>query len=255
MKSYEEMTEAVLLRGKKERAALKKKHLTVVSAVVCLCLVATAVFAGMGAGTQAGNHDREPRLSVFTITASAEQQRQPMLKGERVPCYAVLRVHNIKGLQNKDLLEIRTNDREYAENIMGEYRGSAPNGPDWSTVIWSSENIMVSCMYSGSFWLTVDDYNQIQDVSIKTTEFGSAVMHGADFYDALKADGVGITWTPSQMWLEILEKDPERKLSGITDTISVSVEFKSGETEVLYIDISVDDDGRIFGTYRDVVVG
>lgn len=255
MKSYEEMTSAVLLRAGEERAAQKRKNRKIVVAAVCLVFVGLVVFAGSMISQPAGDGEtRNPRVSLFCLTASASEQRQQMLKGEKLPYNAVIRVRDIRGLSALEKVKLENEDRAYVRNMMMQYT-DASLGNCTSTIISScSDRVMMTTLFVGSFYLTVDDYSQIRDINITTTEIGSTVQTFTDFYDESLRDGIGIKWSLSESGLDMFENDPGMALSELTDTITVTVEFTDGTKEIAVIEITVDDDGQIYGTFKGVDV-
>jgi len=250
MKSYEEMTDAVLMRARAEKAAQKRRYRKIVAAAVCVCFAGLMVFAGAKAGGHHGGEEgRTPRVSVFCVTANAAEQPQQMLKGGTVPYNAVLRVRDITGLGDQEVLRLLSAEKEYANQIAGgdpEKHGKF----NWSVTSWKTDKTLVTTFFAGNFYLTVDDYKQVRDVSVTTTQTGSASLYGTDYYDASLPDGVGITWSLSGEGVDMIEKDPEMKLSQITDTVTVTVEFIDGVKEIVVIDITVDDAGQIYGTFQ-----
>ena len=250
MKSYEEMTEMVLLRARAQKAAQKRRRSKALIATACACGIALAVFAAAKINQPAdGEKNRTSRISLFCVTANAAAQRQPMLKGERVPYHAVIHVRDIRGFDAWELLEQRQADLEYAEYMPGQDQDRLPGGPDWCASSIITDETMITTIFVGSFYMEVDDYNQIKDVSTTTTEIGWTAEHLTNYYDASLKDGIGITWSLSGFGLDMIEKNPEMKLSELKDTITVTVEFVDGSKETAVIDITVDDDGQIYGTF------
>lgn len=253
MKSYEEMTEMVLQRARVQKAAQKRRRSKALIATACACCISLMAFAAARINQPAdGEKNRTSRLSLFCVTANAAAQRQPMMKGEQIPIGARLFVHDIEGLSNWEVLQLRIADQEYAKQMFEARKEELSWGPDWATTCWSSERTMVTTVFAGSFMLAVEDYQQVKNVSVTTTEIGYTSQHGTDLYDTTQKDAVGFTWSLSQAGLKMLEKDPRMPLSGIKDTVTVTVEFTDGTKEVAVVDISLDDDGRIYGTFREI---
>lgn len=251
MKSYEEMANAVLLRVREEKASQKRRRRKLVAAVVCACFAGLAVFAGSKADQLTGDGEaRKPRVSLFCVTASAAEQRQQMLKGEKLPYNAVIRVRDIRGLNALEQLKLKIEDRQYVESMAVQDTDDPPGNLVWSETSRCSDKTMVTTMFAGSFYMTVDDFKQIQDVTVTTTQIGWTAQHLADYYDESLRDGVGITWSLSEVGFDMIEKNPEIALSEIKDTITVTVEFKDGTKDIVVIDITVDDDGQIYGTFQ-----
>ena len=250
MKSYEQMAESVLMREKIERAAQKKRRGKIVTVAVCMCLTAMVVFfGGMTKRIVDGGDVRDPRVSVFCVTANAAEQRQKMIESETLPYNAVLRVRDITGLGPEELNALRNADKEYAKQLAGE-NSFDYGGLDWGMTNRTTDQVMVSAICVGSFYMTVDDYAQIQDVTATTTQIGHASQYHTNYYDASQKDGIGISWALSETGVDMIEENPSMPLSQIKDTVTVTVEFKDGTKEIVIIDITVDDDGQIYGTFR-----
>lgn len=251
MKTYEEMTKMVLLRAKAQKAVQKRRCGKVLAAAACVCCIALAVFAATKINLSPnGEKSGASRLSVFCVTANAAEQRQQMLKGEKVPYHAVIRVRDVKGVSGSELLDLRRADKEYAQKMAGQDMDKLLGGPDWSTTTRTTDEVMITTIFAGSFYMEVDDYKQVKDVSVTTTEIGWVAEHLTDHHDESLKDGIGITWALSEAGVDMIEKNPDMKLSGLNDTVTVTVEFIDGSTETVSIDITVDDDGQIYGTFR-----
>ncbi|MBO5317399.1 MAG: hypothetical protein J6A74_03035 [Oscillospiraceae bacterium] len=253
MKGYEEMTRSVLQRAREEKKARDQRRIKLMLATGCACLVVLAVFTG---GLLRGPSDAkapwQPRMSVLCVTASASQQRQPMMKGEQIPIGAQLFVHDIEGLSSQEVLQLGIADQEYAKQMFEARKEELTWGPDWATTSWSSEKTIVTTIFAGSFMLALEDYQQVKNVSVTSTEMGYTSQYGTDLYDTTQKDAVGFTWSLSQAGLKMLEENSRMPLSGIKDTVTVTVEFTDGTKEVAVVDISLDDDGRIYGTFREI---
>ena len=250
MKSYEQMTEAVLLRAGVMKAAQKRRRRTIAVTATCLCLALVAVFAG---AKPKNNGGVKSRVSLFCITASADVQPQQMLKGQTVPYNAELRIRDITGLSDLEVQRMHDEDKKYAASLSAENL-EKQGKLNWSVTSWKTDKILATTIYAGSFYLTVDDYEGIKDISVATTKIGDYGINGVDHYDEALKDGVGITWYLSAEGVDMIENDPQMKLSQITDTVTVTVEFTDGTTETVTIDITVDDAGKIYGTFQGTTV-
>lgn len=249
MKNYEQMTRSVLARAEVEKAAQKRRRRNMMTVAVCLCVVGLTVFVGAKARQADSGEGMGSRVSVFCVTANAAEQPQQMLKGGTLPYNAVLRVRDITGLSDSQVQDLQSADKEYAEELAAKNPGTNGNFR-WSVTSRKTDRMLVTTIYAGFYYLAVDDYAQVQDISVTTTGIGDASVNGVDYYDPSLSDGVGITWSLSGEGVEMIEKDPERKLSQITDTVTVTVEFLDGTKEIAVIDITADDAGQIYGTFR-----
>ena len=251
MKSYEEMTNAVLLRAGAEKVLQKRRQRRMAAVLLCSCLVAFVMFAG--AKHALPMEEYKSRVSMFYVAANASEQQQ-MLVGQKIPYNALIRVHDITTLDDQQVKELQVSDKEYAQWIADQNLNDDPGNPNWSISSTVSDQTMVSTIYIGSYYLTVDDYSQIRDVSTSTTQIGWAALHLADYHDESVKDGIGITWSLSGTGVDMIAANPEMNLTEITDTITVTVEFKDGTKEIASIVITVDDDGQIYGTFQGTIL-
>lgn len=251
MKTYEEMTEAVLSRAEAQRAAQKRRRGKVLIAAACACCMALTVFAAVKMNLLPnGETGRAPRLSVFFVTANAAEQRQQLLKGEKVPYHAVIRVRDVKGISELEVVGLHLADREYAKLLAEQNLDKQLGGPDWAVTSLTTDDVMITTVFAGSFWIEVGDYSEVKDISAAATQIGWVAEHHTDYYDESMKDGIGITWSLSEAGIEMIEKDPEMKLSELNDTVTVTVEFFDGSKETAVIAITVGDDGQIYGTFE-----
>lgn len=250
MKSYEEMTVSVISRAKAQKQAQKRRRGNLMIAAACTVCVAFAVIATVKTNLSTSKETANTsRLSLFCVTANAAVQPQQMVQGEKVPYHSVIRIRDITGADELELVKLRREDKEYAEQLSGQNPEELPGNPEWSVTTRITDHLMISTIFTGSFYMEVDDYNQVKDVSVTTTEIGWAAKHIADYHDATLKDGIGITWSLSEAGVDKLEENPEMKLSELSDTIAVTVTFADGSEETVEIRITVDDDGQIYGTF------
>lgn len=246
MKTYKEMTGAVLARAKAEKMRQSKRRRSMALAVVCLCIAGMAAFTG----TQVSDRtSADQEISVFCVKASAAEQKQEMCKGEKVPCHAVIRVRDVTGLTEVELAQLRAADKEYARQLAGAYPDEQLGGLDWSTTSRSSDRTMITTIYAGKFCICVDDLSQIRRISIETTKMGEAIQTTTDYYDPTLNDGIGITWSLSEFGLKMIEKNPTMDLSALKDTITIILELGDGSKQTVTIEITVDTQGQIYGTF------
>lgn len=257
MKSYEEMTDSVLNRAKRERTILMKKRRNILLTVLCVCIAVAAVFAGIRNDRQTA--EREPRVSVFCITANAAGQTQEMIKDMTLPYNAVIRIQDIAGMGMHELQALEAANREYAEKMAAESDNDLPGNPQWSMTTDLFGKLLITSIYAGSYYMVIDDYEQVADVVVSTSEIGLAAADITDFRgeenkDEATKDCICVDWTLSEKGVDLLTKNPDLKLSELKDTIMVTVLFKDGISETVVIDITLDDDGQIYGTFREIKI-
>ena len=251
MKSHKEMTNAVLSRAKAKKAAQKRRCRKWIVTAICVCCFGMAVLVGTRINQNTNDREnKSSRLSVFCITANAATQQETMLKDEKIPYCAVIHVWDITGLEALELVELQRADIEYVKQMAGSKPDDFPGGPDIFSASCIEGKTMISTIFAGTFYLSVDDYKQVKDVSVTTTEIGWTATFGMNYYDPSLRDGIGIIWTLSNDGTKRILKNPEMKLSELKDTITIMVEFKDGTKESAVVDITVDDDGWIYGTFR-----
>lgn len=257
MKTYEEMTRSVLEKGKKCRARRKRNLLCGTSLATVLCLL-----LGIGLLWPEGStavptqgvsvlREKESRMQIFYAGNSDPEE----LVGDVVtPLDLYIRVRDIRGVRTEEeRLAILQEERLRNKELMATFTG--PQG-EKGTTCWGSENTIVSMVQNEFLYIAVTDYDQVLDMSVTTTEAGGATVvpypyERTDQNGAVVVDtGIHVNWSLSDATIDRIDADPDMKLSEISDTVTVTVNFKDGTTEDVVIDLQLDDAGQIYVTHR-----
>lgn len=244
MKTYEEMASAVLTRAKAKRLQRRRRVLAAFSAAAVVCLILTAVLLLERDGK--GSTATQPRL-VLLCEAAEHNEPEPLSAGMVKPLKLLIRVRDLRGITRyRDVVDILAQEAAFREAIWNE---EEDKNSDNQYIRWQDENVMVSLLYQGFLYLKVEDYDQIQDVSVYTTESGAATVsryiHN-ETWSGGPEKGIGINWVLSDVTVDAISKNPEMKLSDIRDTIRIKVQYKDGTEEIAVIELTVDDEGQIF---------
>ena len=262
MKTYEEMTRSVLEKGKKCRARRKKNWMcgATVAAMLCLILSAGFLYGGKNGITPTQQtialQKGVSRLQVFYAGNATQQE---MVEDVVTPLDFLIRVRDIRRVYTEEERNaIMREENAINKEILAS--ASGPQGEKGSTR-WGSENTIVSLVQNEFIYLAVADYDQVLNMSVETTEAGCATVvpypyEKIDPDGAVieKATGIHINWSLSDTTVNRIDADPDMKLSGICDTVTVTVGFKDGTTETVMIDITVDDAGQIYVTHKGTTI-
>ena len=253
MKTYEEMTRSVLKRVKEYRQRRRKRILLSVTAGAMFATVLVAV--AIAERNVPKNDKFEHRLVVMCAAAEYEEQTKLSANMEK-PLKFLIRVRDIRDVkQYADYVDILAEEAAFREDIWSEQTDDDLQTNNQYTR-WGDENAIISLIYKGFLYLKLDDYDQIQDISVYTMDAGVATVSDYTVQDEdIQENGIGINWSLSDATVEKLCKDPQMPLSDIHDTIRVRVQFKDGLVEITVIELSVDDEGQIYvklqGTITD----
>lgn len=264
MKNYEEMTQSVLSRAKAQRAAQKRRSRNMIAAATCVCCLTLAVAAltqlrkpepsnpSMETATTAPTDPiptlcDTPRISFLTGSLD-NPDRQKLLQDIVAPFNLKLWVVRTKGLTDSEI------DQELAR--IREYWRQSKSYSGGLMMQYGHKNAHYIVTYDGKFYLVLDDFSQVESISVSTTESGEAshskVVPTIDGWPVWKAEK--IYWHISKVTRGKLSSNPDMKLSEIQDTLTVAVKFKDGTTETATIDITFDDDGNAFVMQRGITI-
>lgn len=261
MKTYNEMTESVLMLSKARAEAQKRKRSRVfclVGAMTCVALVlATAMGAGrMGRPTESApqeteNHEtmqpaaREHGATVYLLSSVKEQN--PLKDGVTTPTNWLLRVRDVRGLSEAEQEKALREEQAFADALF--------ENPPWRgfrRYSISSRAIITNICYGG---LTVnfDDFYQISSWDVETTEGGTTGRSHWYSRDGMRG-GIDLDWNPSPEVVEMLDKEPDTPLSTIQDTIVLTINYEDGSQEIFTFYITLNDEGQVFVTQKRTLV-
>lgn len=248
MKSNEEMVRSVLERAKIARARQARIRRVVISAAACFCLVAFAVLGTAERWlpevmpTESSEQNSKNRLSVFSVSAA---EYKTMIEDVEIPL-GLLHVRDMKGHSELEKVFIRREALAVVEEFTEGAWSASRMGRANDTAIFTMgfrERLMV----------VPEDVEQVAEFSAVASNgrsIGSAINPNLDLDTGEFYRGIEIWWNPSDEQIEQFMKDPYTKRSIVEDTITVTVKFDDGYTELVVIDVDVDDEGYIYMTYR-----
>ena len=221
-----------------------------VAACVILC---TAVFASVMAGNAPGQ-TAQPRLVVM-CSAAEYTQGTPIASGVEKPLNFLIRVRDLRGIHYyRDVVKILQEEAQFREDLLGRENENGIK-PDSQYIRWQDDNAMISLIYRGFLYIKVEDYDAVQNVSLETTQAGEATT-GIYSYEEGEGiqKGISILWRLSDATVEQISRDPQMKLSAISDTIRVKVTFRDGTQEVLVLELTTDDEGQIYIKHHGSII-
>ena len=257
MKSYEQMTNSVMEKAWMCRAARRRKK-RIIGATLATCLscfvLIFAAFNWLQSAPQAKTPitvTDSPRIIFLSANASGSHQ-QVMIKNVVTPYQGVLRVKDLRKLPEEEHQKVQLSERYAVRQQLH------PDVNDTSLTQYGGYTAIITLGFDGRFYLTVSDFSQIEDMSVRTTENGVATISPQGFKTvtsdmieaARSATGLGIWWSLSDSMVQKLEKDPTMDLTQIKDTVTVTVKFKDGTTDEAAIDVTVGEDGKIYYCYQ-----
>lgn len=251
MKSYEEMTEDVLNRARKEkqiRQHRKNTVITMIAGMFCLCIAILGVlqFHMPDHHTSAQNVDRESRMSFILRCSAAQADTAELIKDMVVPCQSMIRICDVTGFSETESEKAWTEAKDFAKGVFSN------SAADDSSSLWRSDTAIISLICDGRLELVVEDIAAVEDMIVTATEMGAAGLGAADYYE--KNDSIVLYWTLSDAAIKQIEKDPGIKMSTLSNTLTVKVKFKDGTTESATIDIIINDDGYVYAAQRGITV-
>lgn len=254
MKSYEEMTKSVLDRAKAQRQAQKRRRTTAWTAAAiagCLSLALLTVVKPGQTASQAPVQQLEaaPKARIMLLADAEDPQPKELIRDVVEPYRYLIRVLDATGMDADARKAVMDAEKEYSQQLW------TPSGANRSFTCYGGKTAIISLMSAGRLMLTVDDYDQIKDYKVTTTENGYISVYAHFNKDVPGvAQGIGFGWTLSNSAIEQIEANPSMKLSTLRDTITVYVEFTDGTTETVVADVIIQDDGQVFIVHRGATI-
>lgn len=269
MKTYEEMTVSVLQKTEYQRAAHRRRCKIGLSAATCVLCVCAVILAIVRVGdTPTGSAGTTGRL-VLLAAAADNGSHHELIQDVVTPSNFWIRVRDIS--TNNSALWVEILEEEYAWD--DAFRSNS--GLDCAMTRFMSDTTLITVIYETTFYVAMKDYEQVESMSVSTTDAGSATAYRVRYknqttdalgskttnYDADSlsdastqvSEGVAINWMLSDATVAMIDKDPKMDLSKIKDTITVTVVFKDGSTESAVIDLSVSAEGQVYVTHRESI--
>lgn len=259
MKSFEEMTQSVLNRAKEQRSAQKRRNRNIiVAAAACICSLTLAIVVGIKFYSPTPTDQTSdtsiapnaiPKITLLTAAINTDSP-QELVQDIVMPFNMKLRVRDIRGLTKQEADQVRFEER--TSGAASETLVPA----DGIVIQYGTNTAVITLIYNGKFYLILDDYAQVQDMSVTTTSAGTATLtHGhykAD--DETVHRATLIKWMLSNATVDKITENPTMKLSEIRDTLTVTIKLKDGNTATVDLELTVDDDGKVYITQRGITV-
>lgn len=238
--------------GAYENRRKKKKMLTRVLWVACAGLVVAAV--GLFWNAPAGAPDpTQPTISMenpttapttqpekepggakisFLSTKNGEETKTPLEVGISMPIDYIVYVRNLRGLSDEKRSEVTEQWREFDCSMR--------DGTDaYTSSTFVGKEVIVGTYMKGHLEIT-STRSEIVMVSVDTINEGIGDhgwgQSGGEFH---------VNWFLNP---RVLIEDPSIPLSTIRDSLEVTITYKDGTTEIIIIDISLNDEGQVFAT-------
>ena len=138
----------------------------------------------------------------------------------------------------RDLRGLNDEERSAAKKEWREFDEMMKAGAQTSCTYVGGNLVMGT--YMKGFIGVVSDQLEIRSISAHTVNEGIG-----DYGMCGGPDVFGVSWFLSP---NVLQDDPSIPLSTIRDTLEVTVNYKDGTTETIFIDISMNDEGQVFAT-------
>lgn len=299
MKNYDEITNNLLERRDRYILEQRKKRrmISIAASLCCVCLIALLglglwqgeMFLGPPSATVddsiiVGEKDYidpdelTPTIGVdnakstfvllsATTNSSSEEELQ---KNIQVPYKTEIRVRNIAGMSESQLLEIIKEEDAYADQLNTAYPGEISYGR------WRRDNVIISTINTGHFVVRFENYETVNKIKISATETGILNVYpkatgcvcttNGDMTIALDqsgieeicskttSGGVELYWQISSKIADMIDENPTNALSTYSDTLTITIEYTDGRTEVAVIDMTFDNNGQVYAVLRDKIM-
>ena len=283
MKTYDEMTEAVLRRrdAYKRKQAVRRRAAAVCGAVCLLTAVAFTARPLTPAVTPPTAEPSAPHDGATPITKqmeshlylSAGEKETLLTDGLTFPTAYILAVKDIRGMSEAEIETSYQIESEAAQSIV-------KNNAD-SIVAHAStlrrENAIISLVRLGEFELDITHPSEVASITGKCSsgygriEFfyasdaipkedygaysGNEMTLTGDYYQILvreEQNGTGrleINWRPSTALYDTIDQNPTLPLSTFRDTFSLYVEYRDGTLEEHLVGLCFSDNGEASLSY------
>jgi hypothetical protein len=267
MKSYREMTESVLEKADTEIKKKERRRRNVVfitASSLCFALLLTVLGVGMGQPTgvvpmlpgeqpglsvdvtDAPDPTQQAKVKITYLTSIKGQTTQkPMSPDVSLPLSAMVRVRDIRGLSEEEVAKVREEEKAFADDVLS-FGNAYVN---W----YNYQDAIISYTSRGTITLEIDDPTSILDIDFATTEVGFVVVCYTSSSSSSSTEyGVDFDWKISSKTANAIKEDPTFPLESIRDTLTVTVHYADATTETYIFDITVDAEGQVFVTQREV---
>ena len=255
MKDYHEMTQSVLQQAKAHAAQRRRQRRMatgLIAAALCLAILICVVgFGGNPADptqptialqnpttvptTQPSENNKGIEI-VFLSSSNGVETVTPLEVGIATPIDYVVYVRNLSGLDDEQRREAKAEWREFEKTMQS---GDAGGVGGYTCTSYNYGDMIIGTYMKGYIGIT-NGQKKIIHISVDTVNEGVG-NHGT----CNGPDDFGISWFLNP---KVLMDNPSTPLSSIRDSLVVTVEYQDGTSEIIMIDISINDEGQVFAT-------
>ena len=199
--------------------------------------------------------------NVFFLTATENNlELAPMQVNVTLPLDREIRIIDLSNLsdQEKYFATMEADDykhefRKKYSKLLGEFNGQE----------YRSKKLIIQELSGGVASLIIRNNSEIESIERETTGVlgvgESYSVHNEEYTHGEEPYQVTIPANSTRIYLEcvmtyetisLFVQDPTTPLSTISDTVTITIHYKNGTKEIVMIDVTVDDDGRVYMTQR-----
>ncbi len=254
MKNYEEMSQSVMAKVQIVKEKQKKRNKRILMLTTCLCCAVLIFAASIWMPLWLADDTQHSSRLIFLKANASGLAQQKMIENVTEPLHAMIRVKDVRKMQKTDRAYWQAEEMDALVQVLDFTE------EDNEIMQYRSDSAIITIGINGRFCVTLNDFSQIEEIFVTTSEKGSATISPQGFSTVSSsmiemvrsASSLYIWWSLSDSVIEELEEDPCMDLSQISDTVVVTVKFNDGSTEEAVIDMTVNNEGQIFYNYRGV---
>ncbi len=218
-------------------------------------------------------------ILLSSVNKNIQQKNIVLQKEIELPLQYNIEVTDIRNLGQNEIESIVNKKKAQLSNQLSEMGiEENPSGVSRGSVD-VRENVIITSLAIGTFLIKADDYSQIKSINVKnSSEFGQVefvlLSNSIDLKDSfphgtnITIDGeicanimkdmqqekghFEINWRHSLKVKEEINNNPNIDLSSFFDSMTITIEYKDGSTEVTNIDINFNKDGTIIIIPREM---
>lgn len=211
-----------------------------------------------------------PRLTLL-CAVTGESAAKVMEANIALPYKAEIRVRDITGMTEEQLLEILEEEHAYKEQLKVSYP------EDFNYGRHRRDNVIVTTISAGCFRVEFEDVQTVERIQATVTENGYLAVYpraengrysaqagffgididGESFRQTLamkQNEDLEMFWQISTLVADKIDVNPNMKLTEIMDTITLTVNYTDGREEIIKVNICVDEQGQISAVREETVI-
>lgn len=194
---------------------------------------------------------------VLLVATSSNDPGTELVENLTLPMNYLLRVRDLRGLSEAERDIIINEERKFCNS---QSNSSLLEAGVRYTHNMPRENYVISFIRTGCFRLKIEDYEQVESISIKcTTKYGMVDVRSSnypwpkgwdveiqpeDISDYYLERPLEINWKYTTELLYALDEDPTMPLSSFSDIVTFTVKFLDGTVKETMVQIMIQDDGQ-----------